>query len=206
MGELIKANSFSQKNTVVLARWLIGKVLVRGDPGAPVTRHVITETEAYHSELDLACHASKGRTPRTDVLYRGAGIWYVYLCYGIHEMLNLVVGPEDFPAAILIRGVHDAIGPGRLTKALKINRGLNGKPADPSSGLWLEDDGLRFPRARVQATPRVGVDYAGPVWSAKPWRFVMSKGCSKSAKVRKYEGAKVRVLSLRSGGYGEGGG
>lgn len=175
MGELIKANSFSGKNTVVLARGLIGKVLVRaGETGALPTRHVITETEAYHSERDLACHASKGRTARTDVLYRAAGIWYVYLCYGIHEMLNLVVGPEGFPAAILIRGVHDAVGPGRLTKALQIGRTLNGQPAEPTSGLWLEDDGLHVPRALIKATPRIGVAYAGPVWSTKPWRFVLT--------------------------------
>lgn len=174
MGELINANSFSGKNTVVIARWLIGKVLVRGELGGPLTRHVITETEAYHSQKDLACHASKGRTARTDVLFRAAGIWYVYLCYGIHEMLNLVVGPEGFPAAVLIRGVHDAIGPGRLTKALQIGRSLNGQPAVPATGLWLEDEGLRIPRANVLATPRVGVDYAGPIWAAKPWRFVLT--------------------------------
>ncbi len=175
MGELVNATSFSQKNTVVLARSLLGKVLVRTRIDGSITRHLITETEAYHSERDLACHASKGRTPRTDVLYRAAGIWYVYLCYGIHEMLNLVVGPEGLPAAILIRGVHDANGPGRLTKALDIGRALNGKLAEPASGLWLEDDGFRLSREMVLATPRVGVDYAGELWAAKPWRFVMTK-------------------------------
>lgn len=199
MGELINANSFSGKNTVVVARWLIGKVLVRGEPGQPLSRHVITETEAYHSEQDLACHASKGRTARTDVLYRAAGIWYVYLCYGIHEMLNLVVGAEGIPAAILIRGVHDAVGPGRLTKALQIGRSLNCQPAVPTSGLWLEDDGLRIPRTQVEATPRVGVDYAGPIWAAKPWRFVLTaegmqevrKRCEGAQRVRKCESQKV---------------
>lgn len=175
MGDVIKPTAFQEKNTVVLARWLIGKVLVRGGDGRPISRHIITETEAYHSEQDLACHASKGRTPRTDVLYRAAGIWYVYLCYGIHEMLNLVVGPENFPAAILIRGVHDVSGPGRVTKALGINRQLNGKPAEPATGLWIEDDGLELPRAHVEATPRIGVNYAGEIWAAKPWRFVVTK-------------------------------
>lgn len=186
MGELINTNSFSQKNTVVLARSLLGKVLVRTTDDGSIKRHVITETEAYHSELDLACHASKGRTARTDVLYRAAGIWYVYLCYGIHEMLNLVVGPDGFPAAILIRGVHDATGPGRLTKALGIGRALNGKPAEPASGLWLEDDGIRLSREMVLAIPRVGVDYAGEIWAAKPWRFVVTK-----EGLKKCEGAKV---------------
>ena len=174
MGEVIKANSWERKNTVAIARQLIGKVLVRGEPGRPRTRHIITETEAYHSERDLACHASKGRTPRTDVLYRTAGVWYVYLCYGIHEMLNLVVGPEGFPAAILIRGVHDVTGPGRVTKSLGIGRRLNGLPCEPASGLWLEDDGFSLRREWISATPRIGVDYAGQVWSAKPWRFVLA--------------------------------
>lgn len=187
MGELIKTNSFDRKNTVVLARWLVGKVLVRGIAEGAITRHVITETEAYHSEKDLACHASKGRTPRTDVLYRAAGIWYVYLCYGVHEMLNLVVGPEGFPAAILIRGLHDVSGPGRLTKALRIGRPLNGKPAEPATGLWLEDDHLRIPRHHVLATPRIGIDYAGELWAAKPWRFVISP-----------EGLRALDLSIRA--------
>ncbi len=173
MGHVIQTSAFNEKNTVSLAKSLLGKVLVRSSGGTS-SRHILTEVEAYHSELDLACHASKGRTPRTDVLYRAAGIWYVYLCYGMHEMVNLVVGPEGFPAAILIRGVHDVIGPGRVTKALRINRELNGKPAEPATGLWLEDEGLSVPRTWIQAGPRIGVDYAGEIWSAKPWRFQIS--------------------------------
>ena len=171
MSALIQAKELQRKNTVVLASRLLGKVLVRRRPDGSITRHVITETEAYHSERDLACHASKGRTPRTEVLYRAGGCWYVYLCYGIHEMLNLVVGPENFPAAILIRGLHDVIGPGRLTKALGVNRQLNGLPAEVTTGLWLEDDDILVPKGWIKATPRIGVDYAGPIWSAKPWRF-----------------------------------
>src|SRR5579884_2345579 len=95
MPEPIDARRFSGRNTVAIARGLLGRWLVRELPGG-VRRERIVETEAYHSASDLACHASKGRTPRTDVLFRPAGIWYVYLCYGIHEMLNLVVGPEGF--------------------------------------------------------------------------------------------------------------
>ena len=104
-------------------------------------------------------------------MYAAGGVWYVYLCYGMHEMLNLVVGPRDFPAAVLIRGVEGASGPGRVTKALGIDRRLNAARAAPASGLWLEDRGGRVPRRRVRATPRIGVDYAGPVWAKKPWRF-----------------------------------
>ncbi len=136
---------------------------------------MITEVEAYNGEGDRACHARAGRTPRTQPLYAAGGIWYVYLCYGIHEMLNLVVGPEGWPSALLIRAVEGASGPGRVTKALGIDRTLNATSAlDPAGGLWLEDRGVVVSRSRVQAGPRVGVDYAGPVWSQKPWRFMFT--------------------------------
>jgi DNA-3-methyladenine glycosylase len=133
--------------------------------------HLITEVEAYDGEKDLACHASKGRTARTEVMYRAGGVWYVYLCYGMHEMLNLVVGPENYPAAVLIRGVQGIAGPGRLTRRLAINRQLNGQTAHPESGLHLEDLGLEVPRRRIKASARIGVNYAGPIWAAKRWRF-----------------------------------
>lgn len=135
---------------------------------------MITEVEAYNGECDLACHARAGRTARTRVLYENAGVWYVYLCYGIHEMLNLVVGPKDWPAAVLIRGVEGISGPGRVTKQLAINRSLNGLKAEPASGLWIEDRGVTVPDTSVSATPRIGVDYAGPEWSQKPWRFLIT--------------------------------
>ncbi|MGC4071751.1 MAG: DNA-3-methyladenine glycosylase [Nibricoccus sp.] len=175
MSEVLQAKVFQGKNTVGIARGLIGRVLVRRHADGRETRHVITETEAYCGEDDLACHARAGRTARTDVMYRTGGVWYVYLCYGIHEMLNLVTGPEDFPAAVLIRGVADAGGPGRLTKALEIGRALNGLPAAEESGLWIEEAPERVPRSRIRVTPRVGVDFAGPEWAAMPWRFVLRK-------------------------------
>jgi DNA-3-methyladenine glycosylase len=170
MARVIKPEELQGEDTVALARWLVGKVLVRTTANAQA-RHVITEVEAYDGERDLACHASKGRTKRTDVMYRAGGIWYVYLCYGMHEMLNLVTGPMDYPAAVLIRGVGGLAGPGRLTKGLEIDRRLNGRPARPESGLHLEDDGRKIPRRRLKSGPRIGVSYAGPVWTRKPWRF-----------------------------------
>jgi DNA-3-methyladenine glycosylase len=88
-------------------------------------------------------------------------------------MLNLVVGPDGWPAAILIRGVEGAVGPGRLTKVLGIDRSLNRAPAAPASGLWIENRGVRVPAGAVASTPRIGVDYAGPVWAAKRWRFTV---------------------------------
>jgi DNA-3-methyladenine glycosylase len=86
-------------------------------------------------------------------------------------MLNLVTGPRDYPAAILIRGVEGVVGPGRVTRALGIDRKLNAKAATPVSGLWIEDRGVRVPPRLIHATPRIGVDYAGPVWAGKKWRF-----------------------------------
>src|SRR5581483_2927462 len=130
------------KRTVTLARWLLGKYLVRRLPDGREEARMIVEVEAYNGEADQACHARAGRTPRTRVLYEPGGVWYVYLCYGIHEMLNLVVGPRDWPAAILIRGVEGAIGPGRVTRVLGIDRRLNDQPATEASGLWLEDRGV----------------------------------------------------------------
>lgn len=171
MRPIVEAQVLQQKKTVALARWLLGKQLVRRRADDRLDARMITETEAYHGESDRACHARAGRTGRTEVMYGPGGVWYVYLCYGIHEMLNLVVGPPDWPAAILIRGVEGAIGPGRVTKALGIDRSLNRLSATQETGLWLEDRGLRVPSRLISATPRIGVDYAGPVWSAKPWRF-----------------------------------
>lgn len=162
---------WTAKNTVKLAQSLLGQVLARRLPDGRIERRLITEVEAYDGESDLACHARVGRTPRTEVLYRSGGHWYVYLCYGIHEMLNLVVGPEGWPAAVLIRGLEGPTGPGRLTKGLAIDRSLNGKAAHEDTGLWIEDGPAAVPLERIVAGPRIGVDFAGPIWSAVPWRF-----------------------------------
>ncbi len=170
MRKIIQPGEFQSRGTVVLARWLLGKVLVRND-STERRECLICEVEAYDGERDLACHASKGRTKRTEIMYQAGGVWYVYLCYGVHEMLNLVTGPANYPAAILIRGVEGISGPGRLTKQLNIGRNLNGAPAMPASGLHVEDHGIKVSRKMIIVGPRVGVNYAGPVWSAKPWRF-----------------------------------
>ncbi|HWA08880.1 MAG TPA: DNA-3-methyladenine glycosylase [Opitutaceae bacterium] len=171
MARIIKAKALQTRRTVALARWLLGKHLVRRHADGRREAWLITEVEAYHGEGDLACHARAGRTRRTEVLYGAGGRWYVYLCYGMHEMLNLVSGPAEWPAAILIRGVAGISGPGRLTRSLAIDRRLNGTAAARASGLWLEDRGVKVPRRLLRATPRIGVDYAGEIWANKPWRF-----------------------------------
>jgi DNA-3-methyladenine glycosylase len=105
-------------------------------------------------------------------MFHAGGTWYVYLCYGMHEMLNLVTGPREHPAAVLIRGVEGWVGPGRLTRGLGIDRRFNARPATRATGLWIEDDGIAPAAAEVRATPRIGVDGAGTEWAGKPWRFV----------------------------------
>jgi DNA-3-methyladenine glycosylase len=105
-------------------------------------------------------------------MFGPAGRWYVYLCYGLHWMLNIVTGPEGVPAAVLIRGVGDLTGPGRVTRGLAIDRGLDGRPATRRSGLWFEPGAIAIPRRCVRRTPRIGVGYAGE-WAEKPLRFVV---------------------------------
>lgn len=185
MRRIIQAEEWRKRGAVAAARWLLGKFLVRRSEGGGETAWMITEVEAYDGERDLACHARVGRTRRTEIMYAAGGVWYVYLCYGVHEMLNLVVGPADWPAAVLIRGVEGIVGPGRLTKRLEIGRALNGAAAAPASGLWIEDRGVKVARAKIRATPRVGVDFAGPVWAAKPWRFVIDDARGSTATHRK---------------------
>jgi DNA-3-methyladenine glycosylase len=109
------------------------------------------------------------------VMFEPGGVWYVFLVYGMHEMLNVVTGPRDFPAAVLIRGVEGISGPARVTRAFGVNRRYNGAPCSRASGLWLEEDGFTPPPNEVQATPRIGIDYAGSPWVEKPWRFLWSR-------------------------------
>lgn len=150
-----------------LAPKLLGKLLCCRRDGV-VLKARITETECYYGESDTACHAHKGLTGRNRPMYRAGGIAYIYLCYGIHEMLNIVTGPEGHPEAVLIRGVEGHEGPGKLTKYMGIDRRLNTADLTVSEELWLEDDGTEF---ACEALPRVGIGYAAAEDQARPWRF-----------------------------------
>ena len=155
-----------------MAPSLIGKLLCRricDDSGERIIKLRITETECYFGEDDTACHAHKGRTERTKVMYREGGVAYVYLCYGMHSMLNVVSGPEDFPEAVLIRGVEGYNGPGKLTKALHIDRSLNEENMILSNELWIEDDGYV---AEYQIGKRIGIDYATEEYRNILWRYI----------------------------------
>lgn len=141
---------------------------------------MITEVEAYDGPQDKACHAHRGCTPRNAPMFGPAGHWYIYLIYGMYWMLNIVTGEEGYPAAVLIRGTcpesgrraGDLNGPGKLTKSLGIHQAFNAKVATASTGLWIENRGVKIPSSKIQRTPRIGVDYAG-AWAKKPYRFVL---------------------------------
>jgi len=158
--------SFFHRPCLDVARDLVGKILVH-ETEAGVFRLRISETEAYWGTEDTACHVSKGRTPRTEVFFADAGTLYVYLCYGMHWMLNIVTGDTEDPQAVLIRACMEAPGPGKLTKKLGITGSLN-KGSILDGPLWIEDDGFR---CAVLTDKRVGIGYAAQEDQDKPWRF-----------------------------------
>jgi DNA-3-methyladenine glycosylase len=180
-------NSFYQRQDVVkIARELIGKVLVT-NVNETLTSGVIVETEAY-SDRERGCHAYKGMTARNKVMFDVGGRAYIYLCYGIHQMMNVVTNEKGKADAVLIRalkplaGIEDILqraktnsikglttGPGKLTKALGISRKLNGQSLKGSE-IWIEDQGITIARRHVVSSPRIGIDYAGED-ALLPWRF-----------------------------------
>ncbi len=169
MRKVISSKFFNRKTTVV-TKDLLGKYLVR-QVGKKVFREKITEVEAYVGPNDLASHSSKGRTLRTEIMYQKGGTLYVYFIYGMHFMLNVVTEEKDYPAAILIRATEHFKGPGVLTRELGINKNLNGKVAHKKSGLWFEDHSEK--NIKIKSSARIGVDYAGPLWSKKKYRFTL---------------------------------
>ena len=159
---------FFHRPCLEVARDLVGKVLVHN---GQMLR--ISETEAYCGEADTACHAHKGRTKRTEVMYGDAGTIYIYLCYGMHWLLNIVTGEKEQPEAVLIRACLEAPGPGRLTKKLGITGILNGKSVVDSPALWIGDDGFT---CSVTTDKRVGIGYASQEDQDRLWRFRITYG------------------------------
>ena len=156
-----------------MAPALLGKLLCRAllDENGKITvlKYRITETECYFGEDDTACHAHKGKTERTKTMYEEGGIAYVYLCYGMHSLLNIVSGPKEFPEAVLIRGISGYNGPGKLTKAMNITREHNGEDLCTSNRIWIEDDGFEV---QYYADKRVGIDYATDEYRNVKWRYI----------------------------------
>lgn len=159
---------FRSNNALILAEDLLGKTIVRDFGNGDVLRLKITETEAYLGMEDRGNHASKGRTPRTEIMFAEGGVIYAYLIYGIHWLLNIVTGPADNPEAVLIRSVEGTTGPGRVGKLIELNRSFYGEDLETSGRLWIENTASS---GKIITSPRIGIDYAGEIWKNKPWRF-----------------------------------
>lgn len=184
---MILPQSFYNRPTLIVARELLGAKLVRILDGQKLAG-IISETEAYVGEEDLACHAKAGLTKRTAPMYGEAGHAYVYFTYGNHWMLNAVTEREGFPAAVLIRAIQpiegiavmmerrggrDTLGPGKLTQALGITGNENNiRLTNRKSGVWIEA-GNSVPDSRVTITSRVGLNRTPEPWLSKPWRFLL---------------------------------
>jgi DNA-3-methyladenine glycosylase len=165
--------------SLAVARALLGKYVVRTRRGRRISA-MITEVEAYRGPADRASHAYGGRrTPRVEALYADGGTVYVYFVYGMHWMLNLSTAGAGRPEGVLVRGILSeragerelVAGPGRVARHLEIDRALYGVDATRSRHLWLEDRGVQIAARHVRKGPRVGIDFAGPYWAARPWRF-----------------------------------
>jgi DNA-3-methyladenine glycosylase len=161
-------DDFFRRDVLEVAPELLGKTLVRCFPDGTISRFSITETEAYRGVEDLACHASKGLTPRTGVMFREGGLVYVYFVYGIYWMLNFVTGEPGDASAVLIRGLDDVYGPGRVGKILQLERSFYGEDLSTSRRIWIED---AHQPVKFTSHPRIGIQYAGEPWISKPWRF-----------------------------------
>ncbi len=175
----ILSRRFYHQDTLTVAEKLLGCFLVR-KAGRKIVRARIVETEAYIGEDDLACHASKGRTKRTEVMYGEAGHAYVYLIYGMYYLLNIVTEQKEFPAAVLIRAVtvndvpkNKTNGPGKLTRELLIDQKFHTWDVTKGEKLWIEK-GERYSGEIVATTPRIGIDYAKHC-ALYPWRFLLSR-------------------------------
>ncbi len=190
---MILPKSFYNRPTTKVAQDLLGCFLVR-QIGKQIIIVKITETEAYCGPNDKASHASRGRTPRNEVMFGPAGVIYVYLIYGMYYMLNIVTEKKDYPAAVLIRAGEvmeiknstakkdkkpkqniDIAGPGKLTKFLQIDKSFNGLPIHTKKhGLWIKGRKEKISPANIVKAKRIGIDYAGEKWINKKWRFILN--------------------------------
>ena len=161
---------FFKRDVLEVAPQLLGKILIRVFPNGTKESFIITETEAYRGKEDLACHASKGRTPRTEIMYQDGGKVYVYLIYGMYWMLNFVTSIENEPQAVLIRGLQGLNGPGKLTRYLQLDKTFYGEDLSSSQRIYVTE-GLKDIKYTI--TKRVGIDYAGDIWKNMPWRYIL---------------------------------
>ncbi len=190
----LQPDFYRRPDVVQVSRELLGKVLCTQIKDAPLTSGIIVETEAYCGHNDKACHANDGlRTRRTEIMYRAGGVAYVYLCYGIHHLFNVVTNVQDRADAVLVRAIRPVdgsaamltrrsfdtlspkvtAGPGRLTQALGIKTKMSGTELD-GSDIWIEDRQHPVADEKIACGPRIGVDYAGED-AQRPWRFFLKE-------------------------------
>jgi DNA-3-methyladenine glycosylase len=162
------SKQFFTRDVLDVAPEMPGKIMVIKLSDGEIGRFMVTDVEAYRGVEDKACHASKGRTARTEIMYQEGGRIYVYLIYGVYWMLNIVTGAINEPQAVLIRGLDKYAGPGKLSKYLGIERSYYGEDITISERIWFEDAGLT---PVISTGPRIGINYAGENWKSKPWRF-----------------------------------
>jgi len=162
------SGNFFMRDVLEVAPDLIGKVMAVRFQSGEIRRFRITEVEAYRGPDDKACHASKGRTARTEIMFHEGGRLYIYLIYGMYWMLNIVTGKKDDPQAVLIRGLENYNGPGVLTRSLGIDKSFYGEDLLTSERIWIEDEGFV---PDIKTSPRIGINYAGDYWKEKSWRY-----------------------------------
>jgi DNA-3-methyladenine glycosylase len=167
---------FYQREVTIVAPDLLGKILVRKFKDGTLEKYRITEVEAYRGRDDKACHAHKGKTKRTEVMFLEGGLVYVYLIYGMYWLLNIVTGEVDDASAVLVRGIEGISGPGRVGKKLHLDKSFYGEDLNTSEKIWIENSKLQF---KYKAMPRVGINYAGEPWISKPWRFILDERMGK---------------------------
>ena len=178
---------FYERPALVVARELLGKRMVRTEGEWFLTGRIV-ETEAYVGPEDRASHAYGGKlTKRNRAVYLPGGHAYVYLIYGLHWLLNVSARERGVPECVLIRALEPcsgettaANGPGKLCRWLRIDGTYSGEDLTVSRRLWIEEGEVLPPEAQIVATARIGIDYAGPVWSQKPWRYYL-RGSSDDA-------------------------
>lgn len=161
---------FYTRDVLEVAPELPGKHMVIRKSDGTYDSLIVTEVEAYRGAEDRACHAFRGRTSRTEIMFHEGGRLYIYFIYGMYWMLNIVTAGENEPQAVLLRGAGNYPGPGKLTKSLGINRSFYGEDLVTSERIWFEDQGRRYD---VKTGLRIGIDYSGDFWKSRPWRFYL---------------------------------
>lgn len=182
---------FFTRDTLAIAKEMLGKYIVRKD-GEKTIAGKIVETEAYIGPQDRASHAYKGkRTKRNEAEYSIGGHIYIYLVYGMHWQLNISTGCAGVPECVLIRAIEPAVeivknknqklktikiltnGPGKLCRYLKVDKSFYGVDVCQSKKIWLENAGIKVKKSEIISAPRAGIDYAGPYWAGRKWRFYL---------------------------------